>query len=151
MAQMRGVSRHRLARSAVALAIGSGLLAGCGGDEDEYANEPRPASPIVVSASIGADRVSVSPKEFGAGPVTLIVTNQTESAQELRLETDEIQGSEAGVDQQTGPISPGDTASLKANLREGTYRVGVDGEGISAAALDVGEPRESAQDQLLQP
>ena len=126
------------------------LIAGCG-EEDDYENKPRPAAPIVVSASINSEEVSISPKEFGAGPVTLIVTNQTDSAQEVTLETDEIGGDDAGIEQQTGPISPGDTASLKAELAEGTYRVGVNGRGITAAALEVGEPRKSAQDELLQP
>ena len=126
------------------------LAAGCG-EDDDYKNEPRPPAPIVVSAAITQDGVSVSPRTFGAGPITLIVTNQTESAQEVTLETDEIGGGAPGIQQETGPISPGDTASLKADLREGTYKVGVDGRGISAAALDVGEPRESAQTQLLQP
>ncbi|MDQ3741189.1 MAG: hypothetical protein M3389_09635 [Actinomycetota bacterium] len=131
---------------AVALAA-----AGCGGDDDDYKNEERPPAPIVVSASINEERVSVSPRSFGAGPITLIVTNQTQSAQELTLETDEIGGDAPGVEQETGPISPGDTASLKADLRQGTYRVAVNGRGIGEAAIEVGEPRESAQDQLLQP
>lgn len=140
--------RHRFA----ALVFGSVALAsGCGGDDDDYKNEPRPPAPIVVSASINEERVSVSPRTFGAGPVTLIVTNQTESAQELTLETDEIGGDAPGIEQQTGPINPGDTASLKAELREGSYRVAVNGRGIAEAALDVGEARESAQNQLLQP
>jgi hypothetical protein len=138
---------HRFA----AVALGAvALAAGCG-EEDDYENKDRPPAPIVVSASISGERVSVSPRRFGAGPVTLIVTNQTESAQELTLETDEIGGSGPGIEQETGPISPGDTASLKADLRQGTYRVAVNGRGIAEAALDVGEPRETAQDQLLQP
>ena len=139
--------RHRFA--VVVLGVVA-LATGCG-EEDDYENEPRPPTPIVVSASIGEDRVSVSPRRFGAGPVTLIVANQTQSAQELRLETDEIQGSQAGIERKTGPISPGETASLKADLREGTYRVGVEGDGIAEAAVNVGKARESGQDQLLQP
>ncbi len=139
--------RHRFA----AVVLGAvALLSGCG-EEDDYENRPRPPAPIVVSASINEERVSVSPRTFGAGPITLIVTNQTQNAQELVLETDEIGGSAPGIEQQTGPISPGDTASLKADLREGTYRVGVNGRGIDEAAVNVGEPRPSAQDQLLQP
>ena len=141
------LTRDRFA--AVLLGVAT-LAVGCG-EEDDYKNEPRPPAPIVVSASITDDRVSVSPKTFGAGPITLIVTNQTSSSQEITLETDEIGGSEPGIQQRTGPINPGDTASLKANLREGTYRVAVGGRGISEAALDVGEPRESAQNELLQP
>ena len=135
----------------MACALGTaGLLAGCG-EEDDYENAPRPPAPIVVSASINTERVSVAPHQFGAGPITLIVTNQTQAAQELTLETDEIGGSGPGLQQETGPISPGDTASLKAELRKGTYRIAVNGAGIQEAALDVGDPRPSAQNELLQP
>ncbi len=136
--------------AAVVLGAVALIAAGCG-EDDDYKNEPRPPAPIVVSASIGESKVSVSPKKFGAGPITLIVTNQTQSAQELTLETDEIGGSGPGIQQETGPISPGDTASLKADLRQGTYRVAVKSRGIAEAALDVGKPRESAQNELLQP
>ena len=142
------LTRDRFA--ALVLGVAALTVVGCG-EEDDYANEPRPASPIVVSAAITDDGVSVSPTDFGAGPVTLIVTNQTQSAKELVLETEEIGGSAPGIEQETGPINPGDTASLKADLREGTYRVAVNGRGISEAALDVGEARESSQNQLLQP
>ena len=141
--------RKRQGHAAVVLCAVA-LIAGCG-EEDDYENRPRPPVPIVVSASINEERVSVSPRSFGAGPITLIVTNQTDSAQEVVLETDEIGGSAPGIEQQTGPINPGDTASLKANLREGTYRVAVNGRGIAEASLDVGEARPSAQDELLQP
>ena len=141
------LNRDRFA--AVVLGVAT-LAVGCG-EEDDYKNEARPPTPIVVSAAITDDRVSVSPKTFGAGPITLIVTNQTQSAQELVLETDEIGGNAPGIEQETGPINPGDTASLKADLRQGTYRVAVNGRGITEAALDVGEPRESSQNQLLQP
>ncbi len=128
-------------------------LVGCGasGDDDNYANEPRPATPIVVSASISDGSVSVSPRSFGAGPVTLIVTNQTGRTQELTLETEEIGGEAPGIEQNTGPINPGDTAQLQADLRKGTYRVSVAGSGISGADLQVGDPRPSSQDELLQP
>ena len=146
------VNRRVSRAAAAALATTAGLLlAACGGDEADYANEPRPPSPIVVSASISEGSVSVSPSSFGAGPVTLIVTNQTGRTQELTLETEEIGGDAPGIEQNTGPINPGDTAQLQADLRQGTYRVGVDSEGVSAASLRVGEKRPSSQDELLQP
>ena len=132
---------------AVLLVVG---LASCGDDSD-YANNPRPPEPIVISASINNGKVSVSPQSFGAGPVTLIVANETERAQEITLETDEIGGSSPGITQKTGPINPGDTASLKADLKTGTYRVAAGDDGIKAAALDVGKSRPSAQNELLQP
>lgn len=127
------------------------LISGCGGEDDEYTNEPRPPAPIVISASINDDRVSVSPRTFGAGPITLIVTNQTDEAREVTLETDEIGGDAPGIEQNSGPINPGDTASLKADLETGTYRVAVDGGGIAATSLRVGDARPSAQNDLLQP
>ena len=143
-------SLHR-ARWLIGIAASTtALVAGCGDDTD-YENNPRPPSPIVVSASINDGRVSVSPQRFGAGPVTLIVANETEDAQEIKLETDEIGGSGPGIRQETGPINPGDTASLKADLRTGTYELSVEGDGIRPAAIDVGAPRPSAQNELLQP
>jgi hypothetical protein len=144
---------HRLSRArAIAAAVMlSAVLASACGEEDDYANNARPPKPIVVSAAVTDSAISVSPKEFGAGPVNLIATNQTEKAQEITLETDEIGGSEPGIQQRTGPINPGDTATLKADLRPGTYRVAVDGQEIKAAALEVGASRPSAQNELLQP
>jgi hypothetical protein len=141
---------NRAKALAVLGAVPFGLLAGGCSEEDDYANEPRPPTPIVVSASVSGENISVSPREFGAGPVTLIVTNQTDSAQEISLETDEIGGGAPGIEQRSGPINPGDTASLKADLRPGTYKVGVSGGGGSAS-LRVGDRRPSAQDELLQP
>jgi hypothetical protein len=135
---------------AAAATLSTALVVGCGNDDD-YKNEPRPPAPIVVSAAVTDKAVAVSPKRFGAGPVNLVVTNQTQHSQEITLETDEIGGNEPGIQQRTGPNNPGDTASLKADLKTGTYRVAVDSDSIRAAALDVSGERPSAQNQLLQP
>jgi hypothetical protein len=150
---MRNAHRHRrLSRAALAIAAGATtVLAGCGAQDEDYANEPRPPAPIVVSAAITSDGVAVSPRSFGAGPVTLIVSNQTGDEQRITLETDEFGGTEPGMEQRTGPITPGDTASLKADLRRGRYRVAVPGSGIDGTSLRVSDPRPSAQDQLLLP
>jgi hypothetical protein len=149
---MERIQRIRRLVGTVAVATAAlTVVPGCGGSEDPYRNDPRPAAPIVVSASIGDDRVSVSPRSFGAGPITLIVTNQTGKARELTLETDEIGGSGPGIEQNSGPINPGDTASLKADLRRGTYSVAVNDRAIEAARLRVGKQRKSAQNDLLQP
>lgn len=125
----------------------SALIGGCGDDED-YANDPRPPSQIVVTASISSERVSVSPGEFGAGPVNLVVTNQSDSAQRLTLRSS---GGPKNIEQQTGPINPRETASLQADLPKGEYEVAVSGDGIAPASVAVGAPRKSAQDELLQP
>jgi|SRR5512132_1710001 hypothetical protein len=125
-------------------------LAGCGTSTD-YKNDPRPPSLIVITASIDDQRVSVSPQTFGAGPISLIVTNQTNTAQSVTLESADKAGSGPGLRQETAPISPRDTATLKADVKPGRYTVHVRGDGIVAARLSVGPQRASAQNDLLQP
>jgi len=132
------------------LLVAVAALPGCGGSDDDYANNPRPPAPINVTAAITEERVSVSPQEFGAGPVVFIIANQTDEAQAVTLETDELGGEEAGIRQTTSPINPDGTATLKVDMREGTYAVRA-GDGIRAAELSVGSERESAQNELLQP
>jgi hypothetical protein len=144
-------TRNR-ARTGLAAAGAVVLLAGCGADSS-YKNNPRPPSPITVTASISDKAVSVSPSRFGAGPVTLVVTNQTGRSRELVLQSSQEPGSgQTGLAaQDTGPINPQGTASLKADLRQGQYEVHVRGGGVRPAALRVGQPRKSAQNELLQP
>jgi hypothetical protein len=127
-----------------------GAIVGCGSGTD-YTNDPRPPSPIVLTASIDDQRVSVSPQRFGAGPISLIVTNQTNTSQSVTLESAGKAGSGPGIKQQTAPISPQDTATLKADVSPGRYTVHVGGDGIAAARLRVGPERASAQNDLLQP
>jgi len=138
-------------RRAAVVLFGTAALvaAGCGNDDD-YANEPRPPAPIVVTAAITKSGVSVSPDTFGAGPINLIVTNQTETSQQVTLETQDTSGG-PGITQSTGPINPRDTATLKADVPEGSYRVSVEGDTIEPAELEVGAERPSAQNELLQP
>ncbi len=141
--------QRRVVTLAAALTM-SATWAGCGSDSDgEYDNRLRPPQPIVVTAAISDERVTVSPRRFGAGPIELIVTNQSETARELTLETDEIGRTGGGIEQSTGSINPGDTASLQASLERGQYEVSVDGG--RGTALRVGAQRPSAQDQLLTP
>jgi hypothetical protein len=138
-----------LAAAGIALAaVGAG--AGCGSGKD-YANNDRPPSPINLTAAISSRSVSVSPKHFGAGPIVLIVTNQSSASQRLTLATDETGGKEPGVSQSTGPINPQDTASLTVTLRPGSYVIKVADGGIRPAHLRVGSERDTAQNELLQP
>ena len=139
--------RRRTAQVVPCIALATALVAGCGSDTS-YKNEPRPPSPIVVTASINKNAVAVSPKRFGAGPITLIVTNQTGASQQLTVE---INNGQAGFKGRTGPINPRDTGQLKGNLGRGTYSVHVDRGAIRAARLTVGRERPSAQNDLLQP
>ncbi len=132
---------------ATALAYG---VAGCGGSEDDYANRPRPATPINVTAAIGDRGISLSPKTFGAGPIVMIVSNQTGQRHTVKLETQELGGTKPGLTESIRPVPPGSTARLQADLRRGTYEVSASG-GVSPVTLEVGAPRKSAQDELLQP
>ena len=126
------------------------VLAGCGDEGEDYANRPRPATPINVTAAISDKKISISPKEFGAGPVVIIVSNQTGAEQTLTLQTEELGGSQPGLKQSTDPIAPRGTGTLKADVREGSYAISVGG-GLSPATVEVGPTRKSAQDELLAP
>jgi hypothetical protein len=136
--------------AAVSAAGVLGVLAGCGGGEPDYANKPRPASPINVTAAISDKKISISPKEFGAGPVVIIVSNQTGDEQTLTLQTEELGGDKPGLKESTDPIGPRGTGTLKVDVREGSYALSVGG-GLTPAKLEVGPARKSAQDQLLEP
>jgi hypothetical protein len=132
------------------IAVALVTVAGCGGDDD-YANDPRPPAPINVTAAITNSRVSVSPQRFGAGPIVLVISNQSSSAQEVTFETDELGGEAPGRTFNTTPINPRGTATLKVEVRPGDWKLRTGDGGIRAAAVSVGEARESAQNDLLQP
>lgn len=134
--------------------IAAGALTSCGSDDSsKYANAQRPPKPIVVSASINDDSIEVSPKKFGAGPITLIISNQSTASQQVTLETeDDPGGSGPGAKAiQTGPINPRETASVKGDVNQGSYTLHVGGDEIHAARVTVGKERPSAQDDLLEP
>lgn len=156
MARVTGMERpvdakRMMPKAAIAaVALLAAGVAGCGG-EDDFANEPRPPAPIVVSASISDAAVAISPARFGAGTVSLIITNQTEASQRVTLRSQELAAGGRKVDQSTGPINPGDTASLKADLDEGVYMLSAGGGSIEPVTVEVGAERESAQNRLLQP
>jgi len=137
-------SRAVAAGIAGAVALGT---AGCGSTE-QRPNLPRPPVRIVLTGSISTDRVSVSPRRIGAGPVSLVVANLTATTQRITLET--ADRGRAGI-RRTTPINPRDTVELRADLRTGRYTVHVATGGIRAATLRVGRPRPSTQNDLLQP
>ena len=143
---MRRTAVHASLAVAVVLAVG-----GCGSSSADYKNDPRPPGPIVITGYISDQRVSVSPRSLGAGPISLIVTNQTGTAQRVTLESAGATGSGPGIKQVTAPISPQDTATLKVDVKPGRYSVHVGGDAIRAARLKVGAQRASAQNDLLQP
>jgi hypothetical protein len=142
---------RRTAALAPLAVAGTLALGGCGDSSADYKNDPRPPGPIIITGYIDDQRVSVSPRTLGAGPISLIVTNQTGASQRVTLESAGATGSGPGIKQVTAPISPQDTATLKVDVKPGSYSVHVAGDAIRAARLRVGPERESAQNDLLQP
>jgi hypothetical protein len=132
--------------------LGTSALVGAGcGDDTSYKNKLKPPEPINVSASVSDKRVSVSPNAFGAGPIVLIITNQTARKQDVTLESDTTSG-KAGIQQSTGPIIPeGGTAQLQVNVGKGTYRLSTADDGVEPATIAVGSSRGTSQNELLQP
>ena len=102
-----------------------------------------------VAATIAPSRVSVSPSRFGAGPIELLASNQTTSSQRLTLRS--AAADSEPLQQSTGPINPGDTASLSADLAPGSYSVSVGSGAIAPARIEAGAPRPSGQDRPMQP
>ena len=128
----------------------AGTTLGCG-SSSSYQSKERPPTPINVTAAIQDNRILVSPKSFGAGPIILIVSNQSSSAQALTFETNTLGGS-AGIRQTTSPINPSGTATLKVDeVRRGSYEVRVSDRSVQPAQVRVGAPRKPATNALLQP
>jgi hypothetical protein len=138
---------YRVCGPALAVVAAAGASA-CGSDTTSYTNAPRPPSPINVTAAITDQRIEVSPRRFGAGPIVLIISNQSSDAQAVTFETD---GADAGIRQTTSAINPAGTAQLQIDVDQGRYRLSVGDHTIRPASVRVGKPRESAQNALLQP
>ena len=83
-------------RTTLAIAL-TGALAlgatGCGTTKHE--NVLRPPAPILLNAAITPERISVSPRAIGAGPITLVFTNLTGSSQQVTFESAGAPGSDA--------------------------------------------------------
>jgi hypothetical protein len=134
--------RRRVAPLA-SLAVLALVLAACG-KEDDFDNEPRPATPLNVTASVKEREVTVSPSEVGAGLVVFTVANESSDPARFTLD--------GPVDGASDEIPPGGTGTLKSSLEEGSYEVTA-GEGSKARGdrLKVGPPRPTAQNDVLLP
>jgi hypothetical protein len=120
------------------------LASGCGAGKERTSNL-RPPSPVNVAVEIGQERVSVSPRTIGAGPIVIIASNQTNASRQLTVDGPQLRRS-------VGPINPRDTAQLKVSIQPGTYTIAADGgSGVKPAPLRVGPKRPSSQNDLLQP
>lgn len=137
----------RMAGAALAGALAL-LVGGCG--EDEFANRERAPSRIILSVSITPRDITVSPSRIGAGTVELIASNLTSRSQQITLRSEALSAGTAPLEQRTGPINPGDTASLTADLVRGTYRLTASAGRQPAATIRVG-PTRPGSPGLLQP
>lgn len=135
--------RRRLRAALIAAIAGAPLALGACG-EDDFPNDPRPASPIELTAAIDDRSVSVSPASFGAGLVNVTVSNQTGEPTRLALD--------GPTSAATNEIPPGGTGTIKANLEEGEYEATAGSEvDIRPARINVGPARPTSQNELLQP
>jgi hypothetical protein len=139
--------RHRLIGAKHALALVLGLLvivvAACG--QSDNRNQNRPPVPINVSVQIGTNKVTASPAKFGAGPITLLVANQSGASQTVTIDGPRVR-------QSVGPINPEDTATLKVSVQPGDYTLATaETAGLRPARLTVGPKRPSGQNTLLLP
>ncbi len=141
--------RGARARSWAAGTVAAAGLAACGTGGD-HANRPRPPASIDVTAAIAGGRIHVSPAAFGAGPIVLLISNQTRRSQTLTLETAESEA-RPGVTVTSPPIAPAGTATVELQVSRGRYRLRTDRRGVRPASVRVGPARRSAQDALLTP
>src|SRR5262249_25269399 len=142
------------------IVIATGVVAGCGSGA-HFANHPAPPVPVNLTVYINNQSVSVSPNKVGAGPVVLIITNQARTAHSLTVIPAGASAAQPIAD--TGPINPQATAQLTVNLNTpGAYTVGISANasteasaalpsGVKPAVLQVGHPRPSGSNALLQP
>jgi len=128
----------------------AGVAAGCGSSAD-YANADRPPAPISISIAVSAKRVAVSPDHVGAGPVLLLIANESSRSHDVTLTATGGRRGCVAADASSGPINPQDAARLSLSLVRGACTIGVDDAGVRPARLTVGPERTSAQQDLLQP
>lgn len=129
--------------AATLLVAAAAVVAGCG--SEDFPNEPRPAAPVELSARIDDGGVVLAPGSVGAGLATITISNQSNDDVELSF------NGPTGEDPRTNQIPAGGVSSIKLALDQGDYVVEPDVRSISSGRLAVGEPRPSAQNDLLLP
>ena len=137
------------ALSAMALIVAG---VGCGSSGDGYDNASRPPASISISIAVTGERINVAPARVGAGPVVLLISNQSGRSRDVTLTApDGSDGSCVDDDASSGPINPQGVARIQLPLVEGTCEVGIADGTLAPARLTVGPERESAQQNLLEP
>jgi hypothetical protein len=122
----------------------------CGGGSS-FKDKPRPPVPVELSGVITDKSVSVEPKHLGAGPVNLVISNQSGRSHTVTLE-----GGPHNTTAQVGPINPLDTGRIQETLEPGTYTVKAGSSQAAAteippATLEIGPKRPSSSGTVLLP
>jgi hypothetical protein len=133
--------RWRLVSLGALAALLGPVVAGCG--SKDFPNDPRPPTPIEVSARVDSQRVQLAPDRFGAGLANFTIANLSGSPVTLDV-TGPTDGS-------TTQIQPGTPDYLRMNMKEGTYQVTASRHSIKPATIRVGPERASSQNKLLEP
>ncbi len=152
---MRATGKTSTTHGAVAFLLAGTLVVAAGCGEDDFKNEKRPPVPMELTGVIQEDKVTISPNgrdtKVGAGPIVIIISNQTEDAHTVTLEGDRVR-------ERVGPINPLDTATIQKSLPRGIYEVRAGSEvavpeekAIRAAELTIGPPRDPSNNRLLLP
>jgi hypothetical protein len=128
--------------AAVVLAAG---FSACG--SSDFANDPRPAAPIEITANVTTDQVIVSPNKVGGGLANFTISNQSDSPVRFTLVGPAPQDNLA-----TNEIPPGGVGNLKASLQEGDYEATAGEHArVKPDTIAVGAERKSSQNDLLLP
>ena len=162
------MGRGRTAAIACALGTLAAALtiAGCGAEE--HANDPRPAVPTEVTASISEKKVNVEPAGIGVAGKNQqgLLQNEGETNPDLGSNTPldviftvanltdvdthlEIQGPKNAT---STLITANGTVNYQVSLPSGEYLISAaDIPGATAARLSIGPARTSSQNDLLLP
>lgn len=137
-------------------ALGATLIVlagtGCGSAGGDYANADRPPAPISIDIALTRGHVAISPSRIGAGPVVLLIANESGRSRDVTLTARGGSGRSCVADDaSSGPINAQGAARISLPLVEGTCAVGVADGTLEPARLTVGPERASAQQDLLQP
>jgi hypothetical protein len=129
------------------LATAATVVAGCGGSQ--FKDKPRPPVPIQLTGVITEKGVTVSPNRVGAGPIVLLISNQTQQAHTITLDGVDVKDT-------VGPINPLDTAKVQQTLKQGNYEVRAGStravtRELRPAKLKVGPERKSSSNKVLLP
>ncbi len=135
------VESRRIRRTALIAGVGvATVLGGCGQREFDR-SPPRPPVAARITGVITPAQVTVSPSRIDAGRIALVVSNRDRDSHAVILEGGRTL-------EQVGPINPQDTATIMAEVTQGSYaiRAGSEravnaSEQIEPARLVVGQRR----------